>query len=335
MEKISPPSTIEAALLENTGLRFFFSLASVLLFVAVLLLFFGVGRTLFPAKAVYLPGDIKVDFHPVRVDSVKDLELALKDYGLWNLDGQLAVTPVAFERYPVGLHSRSLGNRKKIFFHTLLPVVLIAQEEVSRERQLLLDIVGRLVRLGHRLEEIHFDEARGRWQADLSSYHVRAAFGLSKKYKTASAEKLIRRVGGIPVSMALAQAAIESAWGSSRFALSGNNVFGIWTWGDNGLVPSQREDGESHKVAVFRSLLDSVRAYTLMINRVPAYAKFRALRQTTSDPLKLAEGLINYSSRRNLYVMDVKRVIELNQLSAYDAYQLDDFTPAGSYPSGF
>ena len=156
------------------------------------------------------------------------------------------------------------------------------------------------------------------WQKNLSRATINKLIKLSEKYKDVNAASLLSKVDIIPVSLILAQSAIESAWGGSRFAVKGNNMFGIWTWGENGIVPSQRVSGKNHRVAVFVSILDSVRAYTLMLNRLTAYKRFREIRNKSMDSMDLVEGLINYSSRRRLYVRDVKIMIEMNDLKIYD-----------------
>ncbi len=96
----------------------------------------------------------------------------------------------------------------------------------------------------------------------------------------------------------------------------------MWTWGGKGIVPLEREEGRSHKVAAYNSIIDSVRAYMLTINRLPAYKHLRELRAQTADPILLTQGLLNYSERREAYVNDLQKIISYNQLDAFDKYSL-------------
>jgi Bax protein len=96
----------------------------------------------------------------------------------------------------------------------------------------------------------------------------------------------------------------------------------MWTWGGQGIIPLKREDGKQHKVAAYNSILESVRAYILTINRLPAYKHLRELRVQTSDPIILAEGLLNYSERREAYVDDLQKIINHNRLRDFDRFSL-------------
>ena len=98
----------------------------------------------------------------------------------------------------------------------------------------------------------------------------------------------------------------------------------MWTWKTAGIVPSQREAGKTHKVKAYESVLDSVRAYQLTLNRLESYEELRQLRLNTDDPLVMAEGLTLYSARGQNYVEDIKSVILSNDLQKYDSYTLTD-----------
>jgi Bax protein len=132
----------------------------------------------------------------------------------------------------------------------------------------------------------------------------------------------------VPISIILAQGAIESSWGSSRFTREGNSIFGMWTWKKKGIVPLRRDEGKTHKVKIYDSVLDSVRAYHLTLNRLDTYEEFRQYRKYTDDPLIMAEGLLPYSERGQEYVNEIKKVIIFNKLQKYDSYNLSDLDPA-------
>lgn len=139
------------------------------------------------------------------------------------------------------------------------------------------------------------------------------------------ADTLMRRVDAIPVSMALAQAANESAWGTSRFTLEGYNLFGQWCYEEGcGLVPLRRLEGASHEVEEFNSVEEAVAAYFYNINTHPSYRGLRELRAEMRrhgeplDSMRLAVGLGRYSERGLNYVDEVQTLIEQNGLMVRD-----------------
>lgn len=135
-------------------------------------------------------------------------------------------------------------------------------------------------------------------------------------------KNLLAHVDIVPASLALAQAAMESAWGTSRFATEGNNYFGQWCYTKGcGLVPTQRNAGATHEVQAFVSPANSVAAYMRNINRHNSYRTLRTLRakaRTSQQPIygcTLANGLGNYSERGQAYVDEIKQMIRINGLS--------------------
>lgn len=138
-------------------------------------------------------------------------------------------------------------------------------------------------------------------------------------------DALLRRVDIIPADLALAQAASESAWGSSRFALQGNNYFGIWCFTAGcGLVPLQRPDGASYEVQYFASITDSVDAYMLNINSHDSYKALRELRANLRDERQpvtgktLSNGLMHYSAIGSDYITQLKRLMRHNDLKRFN-----------------
>ncbi len=215
---------------------------------------------------------------------------------------------------PAGLAALPAAERKAAFLRLLQPVVLQALEEVARERQRLLALVTRTgLAPADRLPEPWQLLSLGATAGDAEFLAM-----LGRKYRARTIGDLLARVNVLPPSLVLAQGAIESSWGTSRFAREGNNLFGVWTWGADGIVPVRRDPGKRHKVARYPSILDSVRAYLLNINRHPAYATLRRLRQQTLDPLALAQGLEPYSARGAAYIEEVKAIITANDLHLYD-----------------
>lgn len=136
--------------------------------------------------------------------------------------------------------------------------------------------------------------------------------------------RLLKKIDVLPASLVLSQAAIESAWGTSRFAKEGFNFFGQWCFSKGcGMVPAARDKGASHEVRVFDSPRDAVRAYFRNLNSHPTYKKLRDLRETArsqNTPIHgciLAAGLSSYSERGQHYIDEIKQMIRVNDLTPY------------------
>ena len=133
----------------------------------------------------------------------------------------------------------------------------------------------------------------------------------------------------VPVSLALAQAAKETGWGTSRFAIEGNALFGQWTWSGEGIKPAGADSSDGdHKVMKFKVLKASVRAYQRNLNTHSSYKKFRFVRAQLRDSnkkldsLKLAEHLDNYAQTGTEYTKVLKQIIQQNQLQDFDEVKL-------------
>ncbi|MDF1614878.1 glucosaminidase domain-containing protein [Desulfurivibrio dismutans] len=241
----------------------------------------------------------------------------LRSEGMWEMDAQKPLPPLVFTSFPVDMGQLRASTRKRLFLHTLAPTAMVALAEVAHERAELLRVVGRMDFAECTLEKLIREEVS---YQDCGLVSAEADFLrlLSAKYRTARMDVLLNRVNVIPLSLVLAQAAMESAWGGSRFVQEGNNIFGVWTWGSEGMVPANRAPGMTHRVAIYDSLLDSVRAYLLMLNRVSAYSTLREIRRESMDSLALVNGLRYYSEKRERYVDDLRRLIKTNQMQRYD-----------------
>ena len=156
---------------------------------------------------------------------------------------------------------------------------------------------------------------------------------LEKKYKqygvpSKDLSTLKIRMDEVPVSLALAQAAKETGWGTSRFAQEGNALFGQWTWSGEGLKPKDSDKNEGHKVMKFNVLQASVRAYQRNLNTHKSYKDFRKARAELRDQdlpldsLVLSEYLNNYAETGNQYVEVLKKIIKQNNLKDFDDAKL-------------
>lgn len=218
---------------------------------------------------------------------------------------------------PLGLAEiANTKRRKDLFLSLVLPLVLEANGHVAADRRRLL-YVSAALGSGRQLPQ------------NVLSWLDR----LAARYKTTPdrLDILLRRVDVVPVSLAMAQAAIESGWGTSRFAIHGNAIFGQWTTeGGKGLIPAAREEGKTHKVRAFNRLSDSVHAYLLNLNTHRAYRQFRALRQELRagdgrpDGLSLAAGLESYSEKGEEYIDLLRSMIRVNRLAPFDDAILSD-----------
>ncbi|MEW6593851.1 MAG: glucosaminidase domain-containing protein [Thermodesulfobacteriota bacterium] len=252
----------------------------------------------------------------IRVRSSEKLVEKLQALSLWEVSPRAEVPPVVFTQFPDDFGRIDFDLKKRVFLHTLLPVAMVANAEVEQERATLLSLLDKM-------GDCDPDALLADREADIKSSGLNKSElyflqQLGDKYRTTRMDELVRRVNVVPVSLILAQGALESSWGGSRFASEGNNLFGVWTWGKSGMMPQRREAGKRHLVAMYDTILDSARSYLLMINRQAAYREFRALREQTMDPLRLAHGLLRYSEKRDAYVAGLQSFIQQNRLQQYD-----------------
>ncbi|GAB3094386.1 hypothetical protein G8770_01740 [Aestuariicella hydrocarbonica] len=204
---------------------------------------------------------------------------------------------------------------KKRFYARLLPPIQRENANLLKRRQQLL-ILARQVLEGNTLN--------AKQQATLASW--------AKQYRSPTelndrqlVQDLLQRIDVVPASMALAQSAMESAWGRSRFAREANNYFGQWCYTKGcGVIPNQRTKGARHEVARFASLDEAVAAYMHNINSHPAYAGVRNIRARSRrqnqplDSLSMTSELDQYSERGQAYIKDLQGLIRYNQLSVFD-----------------
>ena len=136
------------------------------------------------------------------------------------------------------------------------------------------------------------------------------------------------RMDIIPVSIALAQAANETGWGTSRFALEGNALFGLWTWSKKGISPKNKDPDSNHKILQFQILKASVRAYKNNLNTHNGYKEFREARAKLRQKnkkivgLDLTKYLKNYAQDGEQYIKRIQQIIEQNSLTDFDAANL-------------
>lgn len=205
------------------------------------------------------------------------------------------------------------AERKEAFFDYFLPIVREKNQEIREMRAEIKSMRENKDDLGW-FAQSKLDD----W---VETYRV-ADFDASQD---SDWERLLIKIDIVPPSMALAQAANESAWGTSRFALEGYNYFGQWCFEKGcGIVPSGRDTGKAHEVADFATPADSVESYIRNINRHYAYQDLRAMRamrRNNEQPITgigLAAGLESYSERGDEYIKELRSMIRFNELDALD-----------------
>ncbi len=204
-----------------------------------------------------------------------------------------------------------IREKKEAFFGFLAPLVQAENARISQERR-------KLARLSERWSEgaqLTPDETE--WLDQLAARY-RVKFDLAEDSEMFRA--LFRRVDVVPETLVLVQAANESAWGTSRFALDALNFFGQWCFSEGcGLVPESRIEGANHEVRRFSSVNASVRSYLRNINTHPAYLQLRLLREQRRAAaaelraVDLTAGLLSYSERGEEYIEELNSMIRVNR----------------------
>ena len=203
----------------------------------------------------------------------------------------------------------SVKKRKEMFIKIVLPLIVKENNKIRVDRKRLFAI----------LSKNSNTDIEKKW--------------LEKKYKQYGVRQndlltLKIRMDEIPVSLAIAQAAKETGWGTSRFALKGNALFGQWTWSGEGLKPKKAKKGEEHKVMKFHSLQLSVRAYLRNLNTHPSYKNLRKARtdlrnnEKPLDSLILSKHLDKYAETGSQYIVVLQKIIQQNNLKEFDEARL-------------
>ena len=232
------------------------------------------------------------------------------NYNLKDVRDTKLVKPVDIGLLPNEI--KNIGNTKKrkdMFIKIVLPLIVKENNKIRVDRKRLFTI----------LNKNSNTDIEKKW--------------LEKKYKQYGVRQndlstLKIRMDEIPVSLAIAQAAKETGWGTSRFALKGNALFGQWTWSGDGLKPKNADKGKDHKVMKFHSLQLSVRAYLRNLNTHSTYKNLRKARTVLRnqnkplDSLILSKHLDKYAETGSQYIEVLQKIIEQNNLKDFDEARL-------------
>ena len=220
------------------------------------------------------------------------------------------VKPIYFTQFPKDLNElQNTRLKKETFIKIVLPLIVAENEKIIADREKLKIL------------------SEKKFTTDLEKQWLRQKL-LEYKVKKGNIAELIARIDIIPTSIALAQAAKESGWGTSRFALEGNAIFGQWTWGGKGIAPLDRESNKNHKILKFPILRASVKAYQNNLNTHKSYMKFREKRfimrkkNKVISGLELTETLENYAQTGSEYIKILNQIIKQNKLADFEPVRL-------------
>ena len=240
--------------------------------------------------------------------SASTLNQLFKDenYNLKDIRKNKLVKPISIDILPSEIKSiESSKKRKELFIQIVLPLILEENKKIKIERKTLFSILNK---------NSNSQEERNWLRSKFKQYGV-----VNRDLTT-----LKIRMDEIPVSLAIAQAAKETGWGTSRFAQQGNALFGQWTYDGDGIKPAGSDAGDTHKVMKFKILKASVRAYQRNLNTHKSYKKFRKVRAIQRDvygslnSLELANYLDKYAGTGTEYIKILKQIIEQNKLTDFD-----------------
>ena len=258
---------------------------------------------------IFSLNDLETDTVRLNAATIKQL-FEDTNYTLQEVREKKLVKPVALTLLPNEIKMiESTKKRKEFFIQIVLPLILKENSNIRLDRKRLFSIINKSNNT--KLEK--------KW--------------LDKKYKQYGVPSkdlsiLKIRMDEIPVSLAIAQAAKETGWGTSRFAQEGNALFGQWTWSGEGLKPKEAEEGADHKVMKFNILQASVRAYQRNLNTHPTYKDLRKARaefrdsNKPLDSLELSNYLNKYAETGNQYVEVLQQIIKQNKLKDFDDAKL-------------
>ena len=244
--------------------------------------------------------------------SAATIEQLFKDtnYTLKDVRKNKFVKPINLDLLPNEMKMiENIKQKKNLFIQIVLPLILKENTQIRLDRKKLFVI----------LNKSNNSEAEKKWlNMKFKQYGVKSKDLFTLKI----------RMDEVPISLAIAQAAKETGWGTSRFALEGNALFGQWTFSGEGLKPLAVDGDKTHKVMKFQILQASIRAYQRNLNTHSSYKKFRKLRALARenneklDSLILADSLDKYAATGKEYTEILKKIIKQNALKDFDDAKL-------------
>ena len=211
------------------------------------------------------------------------------------------VVPVVYTK-TISLNNLPVAEKKKKFFEMMLPAILVSK-----------------AKLDETLEKVENISKKNKFTVTEYLFLTE----LQDKYKTKDTDILMKRLHTSPASVVLAQSAIESGWGTSRFFLQADNPFGLWSFNENEdrIAASETRGKKKIYLKKFHNLSESIDAYFVLIATGP-YSSFRAENLLTDDSLELVKHLHQYSEKREIYVKELAQIIKSNDLRKFDSYRI-------------
>ena len=258
---------------------------------------------------IFSLNDLETDSVRLSAATIKQL-FEDTNYNLKDVRKNKLVKPVALTLLPQEIKMiENTKKRKEFFIQIVLPLIVKENNNIRIDRKTLFRVINK------------------------SNNSVSEKQWLEKKYKQYGVKlgdlsSLKIRMDEIPVSLAIAQAAKETGWGTSRFAQEGNALFGQWTWSGEGLKPKDADADKGHKVMKFNVLQASVRAYQRNLNTHRTYREFRKARAELRDlnkpldSMELSKYLNKYAETGNQYVEVLQKIIKQNNLKDFDDARL-------------
>ena len=242
--------------------------------------------------SLMLKADLKAEFKYVSINTPSDIMIFKEK----------EVEPIIYTN-TISLNKLVISEKKQKFFHMILPAILISKANLKIKRERVLSLMDTPI---EQMDEDDIDFLNA----------------LYKKYETKNMKKLANRLKTHPVSIVLAQAAIESAWGESRFFKKGNNIFGMWSFSKNEprIKALGNRNGKAIYVKKYANISEAIDDYFTVIGR-GAYKSFRKQRNITDNPLVLVDYLVNYCELDN-YPSKLRKFIVYNKLRKFDKFEL-------------
>ena len=258
---------------------------------------------------IFALDDAPVDTVRLSAATIQEL-FKSTNYNLDDVRKNKLVKPVTLTLLPEEIIKiENSTKRKNLFIQIILPLIIKENNYIRLDRKKLFSVLNKNKNSGNEKRWLNLKfKQYGVMNKDVSTLKI--------------------RMDEIPVSMAIAQAAKETGWGTSRFAQEGNALFGQWTWSGDGIKPAGADDDSTHKVMKFKILQASVKAYQRNLNTHSSYKEFRSARAELRDNKKELDSLVlsnyldKYAETGKKYVKILQQIIRQNQLTDFDDAKL-------------
>lgn len=251
---------------------------------------------------LFLQGLLSIEKGYQSLDVQQDYQKISQTKDIKEISDSL-VKPVVYQNV-MSLGDLRVEEKKEKFISLLLPAILVVKFDLQQQLRKL-DYLQQLKQENGGIVE--------KDQAFINN--------LMETYQTDTLPDLRKKIKPHPTSLVLAQAALECGWGTSRFFVEGNNIFGVWSY-DSDEPRIRAGGGREVYVRKYQDLTESIRDYFGTLSRVSVYEAFREARVQTNDPLELIPYLKHYSELRGEYIKRLRLIIEKNNLTQYDQYRI-------------